>query len=129
MRYTFRDTDGCDAASGHDTDDYDEGRDIAAKKGLALIDNESPFRFSDHANDIGDWCPWSGTLLAEGYEDDRCPALCRASRVTEDEQEGWGADDYPCICGYVFGAMWERESHWTNADDERPHGIPVGSPN
>lgn len=32
--------------------------------------------------------------------------------------------DYPCVCGYVFAARWEREDHWNTADDGREHGQP-----
>lgn len=43
--------------------------------------------WNDHANDIGDWCPWSGrvaeaTDIADG-DNAACPARCHASRIVE----------------------------------------------
>lgn len=33
--------------------------------------------------------------------------------------------DYPCVCGYVFAARWEREDHYNTANDGLQHGQPV----
>lgn len=43
------------------------------------------YRFVNHSNDIGDWCPWSGKPVVGDrlHEDDPCPAMCRASRIEE----------------------------------------------
>jgi hypothetical protein len=51
--------------------------------------------WSSHANDLGDWCPWSGKpvtpetreALMTGLDDDDegCPQGCPGSHWTEDE--------------------------------------------
>lgn len=45
-----------------------------------------PIKINEHSNDIGDWCPWSGTAATEDDlhdEDFACPALCADSGVEE----------------------------------------------
>ncbi|MEU1813402.1 hypothetical protein [Micromonospora aurantiaca (nom. illeg.)] len=40
------------------------------------------WRWSQHSNNIGDWCPWSGVPVTAGVDgDERCPVGCRASRA------------------------------------------------
>lgn len=36
---------------------------------------------SDHRDDSGRWCRWSHVAVTSGYDDDRCPAGCAASRI------------------------------------------------
>ena len=36
--------------------------------------------WNEHTNDIGDWCPFSGTPVTT--EDNRCPQGCRQSRIS-----------------------------------------------
>jgi endonuclease/exonuclease/phosphatase family metal-dependent hydrolase len=51
--------------------------------------------WSQHSNDIGDYCPHSGQPVPAEYEagadDPRCPAGCRASRAEDDEEIEPGA--------------------------------------
>jgi len=44
--------------------------------------------FNDHVNDLGDWCPWSLSPVADDYPypDERCPQACRASHITDEEE-------------------------------------------
>jgi len=44
--------------------------------------------FNDHVNDLGDWCPWSLSPVADDYpySDERCPQACRASHITDEEE-------------------------------------------
>ena len=44
--------------------------------------------FNDHVNDLGDWCPWSQSPVADPYpySDGRCPQACRASWITGEEE-------------------------------------------
>lgn len=44
------------------------------------------YSISDHTNDIGDWCPWSGALVPEDEahnEEFTCPAMCADATVEE----------------------------------------------
>lgn len=61
----------------------------AARNAVAeMVDaNDLGLFYNDHSNDIGDWCTWSGKPVDEDDlddpDEDRCPALCRASRVED----------------------------------------------
>lgn len=42
--------------------------------------------YNDHTDDLGNWCPWSGRIVDRSYgDDDVCPAMCRASYITEQQ--------------------------------------------
>lgn len=59
------------------------------------------YRWNDHTNDIGDWCPHSEEPVTPDSEPDsdagddtaRCPAGCRASRPTAVGDDGDGDGD------------------------------------
>jgi hypothetical protein len=44
---------------------------------------DEQYRWTEHSNDIGDWCPWSGgpTTADPSDDDHRCPARCAASSI------------------------------------------------
>jgi hypothetical protein len=50
----------------------------------------SGIRWNNHRNDLGDWCPWSGTPAspadlaeADQLHEPACPAVCRDSHPTD----------------------------------------------
>lgn len=49
------------------------------------------YRFNNHSNDLGDWCPWSDTPVT-APDDSRCPAGCPSSTVTADHEDQDDAD-------------------------------------
>jgi hypothetical protein len=51
-----------------------------------FVDSSVPLTrrsISDHRDDLGRWCRWSGSAVSRGYADDRCPNRCTASRIIE----------------------------------------------
>lgn len=52
---------------------------------LSSLADETAYVWSEHDNDSGDWCPWSGTVTVEPdpHEKEACPARCRRSRAVQ----------------------------------------------
>jgi hypothetical protein len=58
----------------------------------------------EHSNELGDWCPWSGTEVAEVEDVDFfcCPAGCRDSGI-EEEQPRSSRTEWRAFLTYVKG--------------------------
>lgn len=44
------------------------------------------YRFNNHSNGLGDWCPWSDTPVTDP-SDSRCPAGCPSSAIEADDRD------------------------------------------
>ncbi|MBQ1048470.1 hypothetical protein KBX50_08325 [Micromonospora sp. C51] len=53
----------------------------------AHSDDDPPRRYTEHNNQLGDWCPWSGKHApADSDDDDPCPALCPDSGTEQADE-------------------------------------------